>query len=158
MTQQRAADAVKAAPKPYVTTNNPGDLFLAKVQRAVLEGSYQLNRDSGVGISYHAAESCARGMQQLDTAVEPAGGTKFRGAAFTFALADICECVVTDMTQFVMPYGSHEAYPLSKKLPALIEFELQQGGCFKYFTGSRWSARDIIDDLDKRIETDDRQL
>ncbi|GAA5857209.1 hypothetical protein JCM9279_004421, partial [Rhodotorula babjevae] len=157
-TQNRAADAVKAAPKPYLTTSNPGDLFLAKVQRAVLEGSYQLDRDSGVGISYHAAESCARGMQELDTAVEPVGGTKFRGTAFTFAIAEICECVVTDQTQFIMPYGTHEAFPLSKKLPALIEFELQQGGCFKYFTGSRWSARDIIDDLDKRIKTDDRQL
>ncbi|GAA5928915.1 hypothetical protein JCM3775_006680 [Rhodotorula graminis] len=134
-THKRAADATNAAPKPFVVTTNPGDLWLTKVQQAVLSGSYRLDYDSGVGISYHAAQSCARGMMQLDQAIEPTDSTGFRGTAFTNALGDICD----------------------KKLQTLIQFELEHGGCLKYFTGSRWSARDIIDDLDKRIETDGRQ-
>ncbi|GAA5908310.1 hypothetical protein JCM8208_000373 [Rhodotorula glutinis] len=156
-THKRAADATNAAPKPFVVTTNPGDLWLTKVQQAALSGSYLLDYDSGVGVSYHAAEACARGMMQLDQAIEPLDGTGFRGAAFTNALGDICECIITDKTQFVMQVGSHSSHPLSKKLPTLIQFELEHGGCFKYFTGSRWSARDIIDDLDKRIETEGRQ-
>ncbi|GAA5856567.1 hypothetical protein JCM9279_005502, partial [Rhodotorula babjevae] len=123
-TQQRATVAAKANPPPFRTTNDPGELFLAKL---------------------------------LDAAIEPIDETNFRGTAFTNALAEICECVVTDQRQFVLGAGSHPTATLNKKLPQLIRFELEHGGCFKYFTGSRWSARDIIDDLDKRIATDGRQ-
>ncbi|BGP45548.1 hypothetical protein JCM10450v2_001367 [Rhodotorula kratochvilovae] len=153
----RMKKAASTVPQDFYTSPDLDDLFLTKVNRAILAGTYRLDRQNGMAVSVAAAESCAKGLAQVERSVVPMGGEQVQATAFTFAIADICECIITDETAFFLESEQDAKMQLPAKLEFLLKFELQAGGCLKYFTNAVWSPKDTITDLDRRIAIDGQQ-
>ncbi|BGO89147.1 hypothetical protein NBRC10512_003529 [Rhodotorula toruloides] len=131
--------------------------FLTRLNRAILNGTYTLDRTRGMALSVSAAENCQSGLRTLEENVMrmPDGQLMFR--AFTNGLAELCECLITDESAFFLPRGEDPQFPLVSKIQHVILNELQSANSLKYFQNAIWAARDIIADLDKRLATETRQ-
>jgi hypothetical protein len=62
------------------------------------------------------------------------------------------ECILLDHRAFAVPRNGYRnpKYPFSTKFFTLIDFEFRGLGLLKYFAGRRWTAREIIADLEGR--------
>ncbi|GAA5868245.1 hypothetical protein JCM8547_002291 [Rhodosporidiobolus lusitaniae] len=72
------------------------------------------------------------------------------------ALPDICEGLFLDEAAFILVPGRDPNFPIQEKLTAAPLFELGYHKCMMYFAGRLWSAKEIVDNLNKRLAIDGR--
>ncbi|GAA5868289.1 hypothetical protein JCM8547_002306 [Rhodosporidiobolus lusitaniae] len=134
----------------------PEDSFQSRLEHAMINEGYYLDPFGGLVLSCSAANICKDGMRMLDESaikVMHLNGM-IEGHPSSVAVPNIAECILIDEHAFMMPYGNEPSCPLAKKFNSITIFEIMMHGGQKYLTHSIWSAKDIVEDLDKRIKTD----
>ncbi|BGP18969.1 hypothetical protein JCM10213v2_007049 [Rhodosporidiobolus nylandii] len=156
-TQEAAAKAMPKDNHSSLRSASEQDIWPNKLEQRVKAG-YVLRNGQGLMLSLHAYHSCKQGMEQLDDVlkVRHPNGT-IEGNLSSQVVPNIAECILLDEHGFFVPYGKDPKFPLGDKFNLIVISEIRYHGGDKYFMNARWSAKDIIADMDKRLKTEGRE-
>ncbi|BGO97171.1 Proteophosphoglycan ppg4 [Rhodotorula toruloides ATCC 204091] len=153
---EKKAEAKNAQPERPVRDGTFDDFYLTKIRLAQFRGEYVLPPEGGVALAVYAADACHEGMLQVDQNLVKVSDSQFQFTPFTDALANLCDCLVTDRSGFYLRPGRDPSFPTERKIQEIIKGELNEARCTKYFTNAIWQAKEIIADLDRRLATEGR--
>lgn len=113
---EKKAEEKNAQPQRPVRAGTFDDFYLAKISLAQFRGEYVLPPEGGVALAVYAADACHEGMLQVDQNLVKVSDSQFQFTPFTDALANLCDCFITDRSGFYLRPGRDPSFPTERKV------------------------------------------
>ncbi|BGO89141.1 hypothetical protein NBRC10512v2_001088 [Rhodotorula toruloides] len=120
---------------------------------------FQYQPEGGIGVALAAWNQCELGLQHLHRTVYMVPAGLHVDLFNPDCLTMFCDCILsTELGFHLSPSPNPGDLPTLTKLRKLIEAEADKGDFCKYLTDSKWTPQQIVQDLNKRIPGEGRQL
>ncbi|BGP29624.1 hypothetical protein JCM10296v2_001363 [Rhodotorula toruloides] len=127
--------------------------------RNMTNEGFQYQPEGGIGVALAAWNQCDVGLQHLHRTVYMVPAGLHVDLFNPDCLTMFCDCILsTELGFHLTPSPNSGDLPTLTKLSKLIEAEADKGDFRKYLTNSKWTPQRIVQDLNKRIPVEDRQL
>lgn len=123
---EKKAEAKNAQPERPVRDGTFDDFYLTKIRLAQFRGEYVLPPEGGVALAVYAADACHEGMLQVDQNLVKVSDSQFQFTPFTDALANLCDCLVTDRSGFYLRPGRDPSFPTERKVSEALSLFLEE--------------------------------
>ncbi|BGP67934.1 hypothetical protein NBRC10513v2_001255 [Rhodotorula toruloides] len=120
---------------------------------------FQYQPEGGIAVALAAWNQCELGLQHLHRTVYMVPAGLHVDLFNPDCLTMFCDCILsTELGFHLTPSPNPGDLPTLTKLSKLIEAEADKGDFRKYLTDSKWTPQRIVQDLNKRISVEGRQL
>ncbi|GAA5870998.1 hypothetical protein JCM16303_001656 [Sporobolomyces ruberrimus] len=122
--------------------------WMQRVVKAEKQG-FEKHEDGAIGMTLHAWNFAAEAWSELDKVIFRQNG-QIDGSPGTLVNQKFAECILIDHLSFAIPKGGHADpnFSFGQKFFELTAFQLKGLPIWRYFQGRRWSAEEIIADLE----------